>query len=241
MLPAGHRRIRSTRPLLAGRRTTQPRLRESEVVADGVYRAFSDLGRFLRRQTSEVAQLNRLGQDGILSSKLVEGAIQFEQRQEILAISSPLQSNCLDAIKVAASFSGRSLARVINQDPPHHLGFDRQKMSLVGDIRRGGAKHSNVDFIDQRRGLQRVVFPLFSKILPGNGAKLSVDQRHQFLGCLGIAFPHTPQQLRDLGIHDRPSIGSIPWLGREPPPGNLMALFPSGGSLELSRVPPQQT
>jgi hypothetical protein len=173
MLAAGHPRIRSTRPLLAGQRTTQPRLRESEVVADGVCRTSSDLGRFLRRQTSEIAQLNRLGQDGILRSKLVEGAIQFEQRQEILAVGSQLHSRCLDAMKVAASFSGRSSARVINQDPPHHPGCDRQKMSLVGDIRRGGAKHSNVDFIDQRRGLQRVVFPIFSKIPPGNGAKLS--------------------------------------------------------------------
>jgi hypothetical protein len=50
-------------------------LRESQIVADGVYRASSYLGCFVRGQTAEIAHFNGLGQDGILSGQLVEGAI----------------------------------------------------------------------------------------------------------------------------------------------------------------------
>ena len=128
-------------------------------------------------------------------------------------IGSQFQSGSLDAMEVAASFPRRFGTGVIDQDPSHHPGCNREKMGLVGDIRCARAKHSKVDFIDQRGGLQGVVFPLFSKVFPGNSAKLSVDQRHQFLGRFGIAFSHPPKQLRDLGIHDQtfPSVVSHGW------------------------------
>jgi hypothetical protein len=42
-------------------------------------RAASDLGRFFRRQSSEIAHFNRTGKDRILNGELVERAIQFEQ------------------------------------------------------------------------------------------------------------------------------------------------------------------
>jgi hypothetical protein len=103
---------------------------------------------FVRRQASETAHFNRSGEDGILSGKLIERAIQFEQRQEIPVIRSQFQPGSIDAMEVATSFPRRFGAGVIDQDPSHHLGCNRQKMGLVGDIRCARTKHSKVDFID---------------------------------------------------------------------------------------------
>src|SRR5204862_506894 len=85
----------------------------------------------------------------------------------------------------AGSFLGGSGLRVINQNLPHHPGGYSQKVNLVGERLLLAAKELHVGFVDQRRGLQRVIRPLPTQRPGSNSIRLVVQRRHRLVQLLG--------------------------------------------------------
>jgi hypothetical protein len=68
---------------------------------------------------------------------------------------------------------------VIDQDPAHDLCRDAKKVGSMVPVDLALVDEPEVDLVNERRRLQRVVSPLASKLARGRPAELSVDEREQ--------------------------------------------------------------
>ena len=85
------------------------------------------------------------------------------------------------------------LARVVDQDAPHHLRGDAEELraTLPGDAIL--SCQPEVRFVDQRGGLQRVVRPFAAKVRRGSPSQFTVDEREQAVARLKISATPRPQ------------------------------------------------
>jgi hypothetical protein len=79
------------------------------------------------------------------------------------------------------------LTRVVDQDAPHHLRGDAEELraALPGDAVLTG--ESEVRFVDQRGGLQRMVRPFMAKVRRGSPSQFTIDQWEQAVARLEIS------------------------------------------------------
>ena len=103
-----------------------------------------------------------------------------------------------------ALFGGVLHAGVVNQDLPHHLGGDPQKMPAIAIARLLLPQHPGVELVYQRRRLERMARTLLTDIAVRNPAKLVVNQRDQAVKSALVA----PRKvLKQMG--DSPGFGEI--------------------------------
>jgi hypothetical protein len=100
------------------------------------------------------------------------------------------------------TFRRQVLARMIDQDPPHHLRGDREKVRpiLPGDAVLSHQAH--VRLMHERRRLQRVIGSLTAQIRTRPQLELPIHDGHQPIPRLKIAAVPRTQQMAD-GRFDR--------------------------------------
>ena len=79
------------------------------------------------------------------------------------------------------------LARMIDQNAPHHLRSDPEEMRAILPDDAILADKSDVCLVDQGGGLQRVFLPLAAEIGGRPPPQLPVDKREQVVACLEIS------------------------------------------------------
>jgi hypothetical protein len=65
--------------------------------------------------------------------------------------------------------------RILHQDPPHHLGRDREKMGAILPPHALVIHQTQVSFIDQRRGLEAVAGALAPHVTAGQAVELIIN------------------------------------------------------------------
>jgi hypothetical protein len=83
------------------------------------------------------------------------------------------------------------LAGVIEQDAAHLSGRYSQKMSPAFE-RRALIDQADVGFVNQGRGLQRVLAALAAEVGAGQTMQLVIDQRQELVYGVSIAAPQFP-------------------------------------------------
>ena len=76
---------------------------------------------------------------------------------------------------------------VIDQDPAHDLCRDAKEVCSILPVDLALVDEPEVDLVDERRRLQRVVSSLAPKLARGRPAELSVDEREQLIERSPIA------------------------------------------------------
>ena len=88
-------------------------------------------------------------------------------------------------------------SRVIDQDPAHHLRRNAVEVRAILPDDALLPDQSQIRLVDECRRLKGVVRPFAAEIGSRAPPELLVDQGHQFLACLEVAFAPRPQQAAD--------------------------------------------
>ena len=78
-------------------------------------------------------------------------------------------------------------AGVVDEDAPHHLSGDPEKMRAVLPVLASLIDQTHVRLVDQCRGLKGVVPALLPYVAPGHPMQFAVDDLHQPAFRLPIA------------------------------------------------------
>ena len=90
-----------------------------------------------------------------------------------------------------------TLARVVDQDPPHGLRRHAKELRPVEPRHALLSHQADVRLVHERRRLQRVIAALAPQVRSGPFAKLLVDEGDQVLSRLKIAARPLLQQMTD--------------------------------------------
>lgn len=104
----------------------------------------------------------------------------------------------LDMLHPAAAFRRRPPARRVNQNPPHDLCAQGEKVSAIVPVDAFDVDQTNVRFVDECRGLQRVAGALVPHVPVRQTAQLLVDERGEAIECREITTVPSLEQKRDV-------------------------------------------
>lgn len=68
-------------------------------------------------------------------------------------------------------------AAVVEQNPAHQLGRNAKKLVAVLPLNRSLLNQAEIDFVDQRRSLKRVVASFLLQVMAGKAAKFGIKGR----------------------------------------------------------------
>src|SRR5262249_31887000 len=204
----------------------QPGAGEGPVALGGAQRNVEGLRRLLEREAGEEVELDDLGHARLLSVEVFQGFVESDQllvrrRADQLALEQ------INALPVAAALEALLRARLLDQDAAHRFRGGEKKVATVGKRSRPGSAspvsillpalhQSQVRFMDQGRGIERLPRLLVRELLGRQFAQLLVDQRQELLGGGRIALLDGGQDARDVAHavkHNRRG-GARPAAGR---------------------------
>ena len=84
---------------------------------------------------------------------------------------------------------------IINQNLPHELGGNRDKMGAIYGQRRPVTREPEVDFVNKLRALQCVIGTLSQQAPMSGKPQFFIDERDESLKCLLISASPAKQQL----------------------------------------------
>ena len=86
-------------------------------------------------------------------------------------------------------------ARVVGQDPPHHLGRDPEEVRAVLPVHAALVHEAQEGLVDQVVGLEGLAGPLPAEVPPGQPPQLVVDERRDLVeGRVVTAVPPVEQE-----------------------------------------------
>jgi len=88
-------------------------------------------------------------------------------------------------------------AGVIGQYAAHHLGGDPDEVTATFPVHLLKRGEPEVEFVDQRGGLEGVARHFRAEVMRGKAAEISVNQTRQFVQRTVIAIPPAMQPERD--------------------------------------------
>ena len=166
------------------------------LACDGGARDGHRVGHFLLRQATEVSQLHDATLTSVKRRQLAQGFVEHQdveagglrRRNLIVEIDAP---SCSGALGCPVFTS------VVNENAPHHLRGHRVEVPAVLPGDAVATSESQKRFVNQRRGLQRVIGAFVTQITGRAFAQLVIDQRHEFIA--GAQIPSGPrmQELAD--------------------------------------------
>jgi hypothetical protein len=132
------------------------------------------------RHPTEVPQLDDLSLPLIHSHQLVQCLVQ-EQHFTVnrQGGANPIVER--DAQPGAWSLGRLALARMIDQDAPHHVRGDAEEVGAVLPGNPVLTCEAHIGLVDERRRLQRVIKSLPTKIRRGLSSELAIDERDQIV------------------------------------------------------------
>jgi hypothetical protein len=92
-------------------------------------------------------------------------------------------------LRFAASLEEMTPPRVINQNVPHHLRGDGEKVVPVLPLDLLLPRQTKISFVDQRRSLQRVAITLPLHVPMCNATQFVIDKRSQLIERSFVSLP----------------------------------------------------
>ena len=77
-----------------------------------------------------------------------------------------------------ATFGGDTVARVIDEDPPHHHGSQRHELRAIRPVDPTLIDQAHECFMDERGGLEGVIGALATHVARGEPPKLAIHNLH---------------------------------------------------------------
>ena len=123
-----------------------------------------------------------------MSGQATEGLIQCEDRDPIWRrhLPWPHRSTQREVRRLACS---HALARVIHENPAHHLRRHAEKMRPIPPIAVSLVDQTQVELVDERGWLQREATVFAAKLACRNATQLRVDERQQLVEGIGVTTP----------------------------------------------------
>src|ERR1043165_1738584 len=103
-----------------------------------------------------------------------------------------------DLLRAAAALGVRVAPRVIDQDPPHDLRGDGEEVRTIGPLHVFLIDETNVSFVDERGGLERVAFSFPAHVAAREPVQFVVDQGIQLVERGLVPVPPFGEQFSDL-------------------------------------------
>jgi hypothetical protein len=88
---------------------------------------------------------------------------------------------------------------VIDQNSAHGLGREAEELRAALPVDAALIHQLDVGLVYERRAFEGVVRPLVAQVPGRDAVQFLIDERHQSLECLPIAFTPTPEQIGDVG------------------------------------------
>ena len=161
-----------------GELAAEPGSGGAPVALDGRWRHAEDVRRCFNRESAERAKLDDPGQRRVDLFQAPERVIQREDGDLVCRGDVFGFIDGHTALAVAALDRGVTTG-VIDQDPAHDLCRDAKKVCPILPVDLALIDEPQVDLVNERRRLQRVVSPLAPKLARGRPAELGVDEREQ--------------------------------------------------------------
>lgn len=154
-------------------------------------------------EASKEEQFDQVALAAVVDGEALHGIVEFNQTAVGLRSDHDgvIETNFLEFAPALLPVLGTG---VIDQDAPQDTRGNGIEVNAIheGDI---GIDELEIGFVDQRRGPQGVIPALGAQAVQSQLAQLVVDDRHQPVDRLFIAFTPLLQQLRDLlalGLHE---------------------------------------
>ncbi len=157
-----------------------------------------DIGDLFHAQTSEIPQLYHLGFAAIETRQFFEG---FIKREEFIRARFGYKRafSEVDPDGAAASFRGVAGARMVDHDPAHELRRRGKEVAAILPGRTAVPRKLKIRIVQQSRGLQGVVWPLATHVMPGETFQLRLHEGKEFFQGARIPLAPLAEELRHLG------------------------------------------
>ena len=129
------------------------------------------------RQAREIAELNQLSGLRSVGGQVAERLVQRQQLVVFVRLGD-VQSVQSDALAIAAVLGPAFAAGVVDEDATHRLGGSGEEMAAtVPVLVRIVADQTQIGFVDQSGGVERLSRLLVGEFLGGQKTQFVVDQR----------------------------------------------------------------
>ncbi len=184
-------------PACTQRCAGEPRPRIGPVAPHGRFGQAKLGGDLLVAHAHEIAQLDDLSVERVVSRQPVQGLVDGEHGL-IGIVHGHGHTLQVHALPIAAPAQLVLAPRPVNEDPPHGLGGGGNEMRAIGEPGRFVPNQPEPGLVDERCRLQRLAGRFGSHFVRRQLPQLLIHQRQQFLGGLGVALRNRVQDARDL-------------------------------------------
>ena len=190
----------------------QPGLGEAPAPLNRPLRKSQQFGNLAVLKADKEPEFDNFGLGRVLRRKPVQRLVNMEQPSRVMSVGKIdfVQGN---ALSPAAMAELEFATGIINENAAHALGCGAEEVCSVLPRLIGRVHQAQPGLMDQSCGLQGVASRLASHSVRREFAQLIVNQREQFLCCLGIALVNADQYLgyfaNELSLLDRPSLWKL--------------------------------
>ena len=150
----------------------------------------------------------------------LEGLVEGEEVDVRLAVDDEVLVE-LQLAPLAAALLASASARVIDEEVSHRLRCEGKELAPVAAGRRGTTEETELDLVDERGGLERVVAPLVVEVAAGHPSQLFVGDAQELVARGVVAGVGLVEELSGairVGLHG----GRMKTWGRRPRHGRLI-------------------
>jgi hypothetical protein len=174
----------------------EPRLRQSPVTNHRISMDPEHAGGFLDAQTPEIPKFHDSGLSWIPIGQAGQCVVQSDQSGRLCRRENQPLLKRQWALKTS-SLLARYATGVVHQDLAHDAGGSGKKMRPVLQVDAGLIHQPEVGFVDQSRGLERVIRPLPSHVPAGDPVQLVFDDREQRVQTISVTAAPSDEQASD--------------------------------------------
>ena len=176
----------------------QPAFGRLPVAFDGGGREAQDFRRFFDRQAAEVTQFNQSRQWRIKCGEFVERLIEQDDVYVRGGVGDEGDFGEGDFDRACATLFGQVAARVIYQQAAHDFSHCAEKVRAVLPVHLPLIHQLQINLVDQRRRLQRVIGALVFQAARRQPPQFIIDDGHQFIQRRRLAALPGKQELGDV-------------------------------------------
>ena len=171
----------------------KPRASEHPVPLDGLGRDTQRDRGLLERQTREESMLDDLGRSRIRLRQAFERVVQSEEL--LIAVMAEQRSRMLERESrlAGASLLSSPGAGVVDQDPTHGLGSDREEVVAIPGADLASAREAHIGLVHECSRAEGVIGPLVTELRSGEGAQFLIYHGKQSVERVGVALSKTAQ------------------------------------------------
>jgi hypothetical protein len=159
-------------------------VRHSRLAVEGD--TFTDVRGLVDREPAKRAQLDDPGQVGIDGRQTTERVIERQQRH-LLGSGDLLCVVNRDTLDAVTALSCAMTTRMVDENAAHRLCGHAEEVRSILPVDLALIDETQVDLVDERRRLQRVIHALASELTGSDAAQLGIQERQELVERGGVA------------------------------------------------------